>query len=281
MPESAALPAAVRAFAAEADRFDARFGGWHSVAAQRRAVRRCLLDVFPPGSVLLELAGGTGEDAIFLARAGRRVHVTDGARTMVERIRRKVLAAGLSAAVTADVVLLERLAEFAASIRGGGGASFDGAYSNFAGLNCVADLRVVARPLSHLLPVGAAFIAVLFGPHPPGELLVQLARRDRVAALRRARRTAPARLGGHDFDVFYPRPGEIAAAFAPWFSVRRTRGIGILVPPSAAEPFISRFPRLVRTLELIDRVLAGPLAHFGDHVLLHFERTAVPPPASS
>jgi hypothetical protein len=55
------------------------------------------------------------------------------------------------------------------------------------------------------------------------------------------------------------------------------RGIGILVPPSAAEPWISRFPRLIRGLEVLDRRLAAPLALLGDHVLLHFERAARTP----
>ena len=47
------------------------------------------------------------------------------------------------------------------------------------------------------------------------------------------------------------------------------------VPPSAAEPWISRHPALVRTLERMDRALSRPLAPFGDHVLYWFERTDV------
>jgi hypothetical protein len=73
--------------------------------------------------------------------------------------------------------------------------------------------------------------------------------------------------------VWYPSPRAFARAFAPWFRLVRTRGIGIAVPPSAAEPWISGYPRVVRTMELVDRVLSAPLAALGDHVLLHFERT--------
>src|SRR5690606_40579022 len=88
MPESqgpararpeARRPAAVEAFDASAAVFDARFGDWASVVAQRQAVRRMLLDTFPPGARLLELGGGTGEDAVFLAAHERRVLLTDGA----------------------------------------------------------------------------------------------------------------------------------------------------------------------------------------------------------
>jgi hypothetical protein len=66
--------------------------------------------------------------------------------------------------------------------------------------------------------------------------------------------------------------------FAPWFTLVRTRGIGVFVPPSAAEPFLSRHPRLLNLLEALDRAAAAPLAWLGDHVLLDFQRSGVAPP---
>jgi hypothetical protein len=120
-------------------------------------------------------------------------------------------------------------------------------------------------------------VLVVFGPLPPGEVVTQLIRGNARAALRRLRgRSVSARLGGMEFPVYYPAPRSVARAFIPWFRLRRMRGIGVLVPPSAAEPFISRVPRLVAILEAADRVAAAPLALLGDHVLLHFQRTAAP-----
>jgi hypothetical protein len=58
------------------------------------------------------------------------------------------------------------------------------------------------------------------------------------------------------------------------FRLARRRGIGVLVPPSAAEPTISRFPALLSALEAADRMLSRPLAVLGDHVLYDFERTS-------
>lgn len=270
---------AVEAFDAIAGVFDERFGGWASVAAQRRAVRRYLLAAFPPGASLLELGGGTGEDAIFLAERGRRVTLTDGAPRMVERAREKAERAGLGDRVRALEARLEWLEEFARDWLEGGGDPFDGAYSNFAALNCVEDLGPVARGLARLLRPGAPALLVMFGPFSPGEVLVQLARGDPRAAIRRLSRGAvPARLGGRHFSVRYPGPGEVARAFAPYFRLVRKRGIGIFVPPSAAEPEISAWPRLLGWLERLDRVFAAPLALLGDHVLLHFVRTDVPAP---
>lgn len=270
----ARLPDAVAAFDAVAPWFEERFGGWHSVAAQRRAVRRQLIAAFPAGARVLELAGGTGGDALFLAAHGRRVLLTDGAPAMVRIAAERATAAGLSHAVSAQPLVLEDIEEFAAAHEPG---SFDGVCSNFAGLNCVADLRAIARALARLLPAGAPAILVLFGPLPPGELIVQLLRGEPRAGFRRLRRRdAPARLGGRAFRVHYPTPRQVVRAFDPWFALRAIRGIGIAVPPSAAEPFISRFPRLVRILEAVDRVIAAPLAPLGDHVLFHFTRAPAP-----
>lgn len=277
--EPAASSSAVAAFDAVAAAFDERYGAWVSVAAQRRLVRRHLLAAFPPGAALLELGGGTGEDALYLAERGRRVVLTDGAPGMVERARRKAERAGLADRVATAEARLEDLEAFARAWRTGGGEPFDGAYSNFAALNCVRELRPVGRGLARLLRAGAPALLVVFGPSSPGEVVVQLARGNARAAFRRlSRGDVPARLGGRDFTVRYPRPGEVARALAPYFRLERTRGIGIFVPPSAAEPYASRFPRLIGALERLDRLAAAPLAWFGDHLLLHFVRTAAPAP---
>jgi len=272
--DAATLPPAVRAFDALAPLFDERFSSWKSVAAQRRAIRGALLETFPEGASLIELGGGTGEDALFLAERGRRVLVTDGAPAMVARAAEKARAAGLADRVAAERVSLEELDTWAAARAG---TIFDGAFSNFASLNCVTDHASVAHGLARLLPPGRRALLVVFGPCCPGEILVLLARGEARAAFRRlARSPARARVDGESFTVTYPSPGTLAFAFAPWFCLQGALGVGVFVPPSSAEPAASRFPRLLGALERLDRLAARPLALLGDHVLLDFERTAVP-----
>ena len=266
------LPPAAAAFDTVAARFDERFGEWRSVAAQRRAVRRRLLAAFPPGASVLELGGGTGEDAAFLADHGRRVLLTDASPRMIDVARRK-----LAGRAAAEVRAAEAMEALAADREAAGAPKFDGAFSNFAALNCMADLRPAARGLARMLRPGAPALLVLFGPLPPGEIVVETARGRPRAALRRLQRgDVHARLGGREFTVRYHRPRDVRTAFAPWFRLRRTRGIGVFVPPSAAEPWISRFPRFVRALEMIDRIAEAPLALLGDHVLYHLVRTDAP-----
>jgi SAM-dependent methyltransferase len=267
------LSPAVRAFNAVADVFDDRFGEWASVAAQRRAVRRELLEAFPEGSRLLELGGGTGEYALFLARHGRRILVTDGAPSMIERTRQKAIEASLGDRVEAEAVAIEDLQDFVSRRVAEGAPAFAGAYSNFASFNCVTDHSAAGRALARLLAPGSRALLVVFGPWAPGEILTLLLRgRPRAAFRRFSRGPVSARLGGQEFVVSYPHPAHFARAFAPWFRLRRVIGIGVFVPPSSAEPAISRWPRLLSALEVLDRVAARGLSHLGDHVLLDFER---------
>ena len=264
------LPPAAAAFDAVADRFDARYGDWKSVAAQRRAVRAALLNAFPRGARVLEIGGGTGQDADWLAARGREVLLTDASPSMVRIATHKLAGRGLPPPVVAP-------AENIGAVLGRATLPFDGAFSNFAALNCVRDLGAVRRALAPLVRPGGRMLIVIFGVCPPGEWIVELAcGRPRAAFRRMSRDDVPARLGGQDFTVRYHRAREMVKAFAPAFRLVRRRGIGVFVPPSAAEPWISSHPRLLAALEGIDRVVARPLATLGDHVLYEFERTDTP-----
>jgi SAM-dependent methyltransferase len=262
-------PAAI-AFDAVAPTFDSRFGVWHSVAAQRRAVRAELLRVFPKGGRILELGGGTGVDATFLAEHGFEVLLTDPSPAMVELAKAKLAPLGSQAEIAAG----EDMEKFAAHHLGERGVQFDGAFSNFAPLNCVADLGPVALGLARLLKPGALAMLVLFGTFCPAEMIVEVLRGRPQLALRRCKRGAvPARLAKHEFEVLYHRRAELMDTFAPWFALERRVGIGVAVPPSAAEPWISDRPHLLAVMEMFDRRFARPLAMLGDHVMYQFRRT--------
>lgn len=276
IPERASLSPAIQAFDAVAARFDTRFGDWRSVAAQRNQVRVQLERAFPPGARLLEIGGGTGEDAHWLAARGREVLLTDGAPSMVRIAREKLRP---QRGPDPRVFSAEGIGHLAAERELEGLPPFDGAFSNFAALNCVDNLDAFAAGLARLLRPGAPALLVLFGTLCPGELVVQLARGDARAAVRRRERgRVAARLGGRDFTVRYHTSAEVQRAMAPWFELRRRVGIGVFVPPSAAEPWISGHPAMVRMLEAIDRVASRALAPLGDHVLYWLERTPVAAP---
>ncbi|MDB5710378.1 MAG: class SAM-dependent methyltransferase [Sphingomonas bacterium] len=258
----AELTPAGAAFDAVAESFDARFGEWLSVTAQRAAVRAALLDAFPAGARLLEIGGGTGVDAAWLLARGRSVLLTDAAPAMVRAARAKLGPA------SAEMLAAEQLDQLATR-----GENFDGAFSNFAALNCVIDLAPVGEALARLVEPGGKAVLVVFGCCCPGEMVVE-GLRGRFGNMfrRRHRGAVPARLSGRHFTVRYHRRRDMVRALSPWFALVRTTGVGIFVPPSAAEPWISAHPRLLALLQRIDRIVAWPLWFFGDHILFAFER---------
>jgi len=261
----AKLPSAARAFDTIAETFDERFGAWESVAAQRRAVRGELLQAFSPGASVIEIGGGTGDDALWLAAIGRSVLLTDVSPRMVQRARAKFAGHAGLRAETAAAETFEALDL--------GGERFDGAFSNFAALNCVDDLEPVARGLARMVRPGGTVVLVLFGIFCPGEWLVEALRgRPRAMFRRFMRGRVPARLGGNDFTVRYFTTAELVSAMTPWFDFAGRRGVGVFVPPSAAEPWITRQPRLLSGLEWLDQRLSGPFAGLGDHILHRFVR---------
>lgn len=265
--------AAALAFDSVAQSFDERFGAWASVSAQRRAVRAALMQALPPGSRVLELGGGTGEDAAFLASRGYDLLLTDPSPAMVSLAHTKLQPLG----ARAEVAAAEEMDDFVSRYLTQGGALFDGVFSNFAPLNCVMNLRPVAQSLARLLKPGAPALLVLFGTFCPGEIATELLRKRPRQALRRCKHGAvPAHLSGHKFDIVYHRAASLQRAFQPWFALEKRIGIGIAVPPSAAEPWISAHPRLLTAMESLDRILARPLAALGDHVLYQFRRTCSP-----
>jgi hypothetical protein len=86
-------------------------------------------------------------------------------------------------------------------------------------------------------------------------------------------RTARPRREADILTIHRPSVKEIASTFAPWFRLRRWKGIGIAVPPSYMESLARRFPKATNVLVRVDARI-GNLAlfrHMADQVLLEFE----------
>ncbi len=231
----------------------------------RQAVWRRLDARFAPGDRVLELACGTGEDAVHLARRGVRILATDASPAMVEAARAKAAAAGTAESVAARCVAIEEIGDLA--------GTFDGAFSSFGGLNCVADLEGVACSLAALLRPGAPLLLCVMGPLVPWEWLGFLARGRPGDAFRRLRRGGAAWRG---ITVRYPSIRSLRRAFAPAFRLTRVSAIGALLPPTEFEAWTRRHPRLLASLASLERRFetVPPLPWLADHYLAELERTA-------
>ncbi|MFQ5744628.1 MAG: class I SAM-dependent methyltransferase [Acidobacteriota bacterium] len=248
---------------------DRRLGRW-----ARESVRRFLADAFQPGDSILELGCGTGEDAVWLARRGVRVTAIDASSEMLAMARRKATTAHLEDLI--DFLQLD-LGSVPDELPG---APFDGAFSNFGALNCLADRRPLARALARMLKPGSALVLVLMGPICPWEILSFGLRGRLTTALRRFRQGALAQLGGGEdagatMRVWYPSPRRLRTEFAPCFRLQRSAGINALLPHSQLADLVDRWPRFFGRLRRWD-VLAGsffPGTWLNDHYLMSFERT--------
>jgi ubiquinone/menaquinone biosynthesis C-methylase UbiE len=253
---------------AAAQTYEQDFAGTLIGQIQREAVWRELERVFRPGQRVLELNCGTGIDALHLAKRGVRILACDIAPGMIDLARERVATARVCEAVDFRVLATEDLPNLEPE------GPFDGAYSNFSGLNCVEDLPAVARNLHRLLAPGAPLLVCMIGKFVPWEIAWFLAHRDVSKALRRLRRGVVRSVEGGTLKVQYPPVREIVRVFAPCFKLRKWRGIGIVVPPSYMESWACRFPRVTRALAAMDKRLGGlpVLRSMADCVLLEMTR---------
>jgi hypothetical protein len=172
------------------------------------------------------------------------------------------------APITFNILSTERLCELQVT------PTFDGAFSNFSGLNCVPDLRQTATDLATLLIPGAPLLVCLSTRFCLWEMLWFSLHRNFRKAFRRCSGQASARSGDFIVDVFYPTVRQLQMLFSPFFVLRSSTGIGVTVPPSYVEAWIRNHPKLLGIFRTIDNGISSypGFRVLGDHVLLHFER---------
>jgi len=255
------------AFDSMAERYDEEF----TASALGRVLRPMVWEryaaCFAPGSSLLELGCGTGEDAIHLAKLGHRVLATDASPPMVACARRKAEAAGVAERIRFQVAPMESLS---ATL---GTEVFDGVYSNFGAVNCAPDLAAVAGALAPRLAPNAPLVWVVMGRFVPWEMGWYLLRGDARRAFRRFRRVGSEWRG---LTIHYPTPHNCARLLEPHFIVSVARPLGAVLPPSYAAGWLDRAPRRYAWLSRLERALFERArgAGFGDHYVLEARRAA-------
>ncbi len=221
--------------------------------------------VFGTRHRILEIGCGTGEDAVHLARAGHRVVATDASEEMIRIARLKAISAGCADRIDFHAMPIEALHTLPREQR------FDGVFSNFGAINCVADVRRLAHSLATRLERGAPLMFVVMGRHVPWEWAWYLAHGDRQRAFRRLDRAGTRWRG---LTIHYPTPPELAGALAPEFVTRRRSALGFALPPSYAARWLDSRPRVLSALAGIERLMQRVTAGLADHYVLEAVRTA-------
>jgi SAM-dependent methyltransferase len=236
--------------------------------ALRALVWERLPAVFGGCDRVLELGCGTGEDAVRLARAGHRVFATDASEEMIEIARMKAASAGLADRIEFRVLPMESLHTLPPDV------CFDGVFSNFGALNCVADVPALVHALAARLAPGAPLLFVVMGRHVPWEWAWFLARGDRTRAFRRLRKGGVTWRG---LTIHYPTPGELGRSLTPYFRIRRRASLGFALPPSYASHWLDRSPHLLAALTGIERATRRVGAGLADHFVLEAARSSTVP----
>ncbi len=251
--------------------YDARYSaaqngvmGW-----LRRENLALLRALFPPGSTLLEIGCGTGEEAVALAGMGHTVWATDLSPRMAAQTAARALAAGVGHRVHPLVVAAGDLQALDAP------GKFDGAWASFGALNCEPRLQAWRDALADLLRPGAPLICSVLNRWCLWEMLwFALHGRPQDALRRRgpgwhlaAVSTAQ---GTMQVPVRYPRLGEWLHLLRPRFTVERVMAWPLLLPPPYLDELYRRWQGLFTRLEGVERLLRGrrPWRSWGDHLLL-------------
>ena len=248
--------------------FDTVAPGYDEVALSRlgrllRArVHRRVLAGLEPGSHVLDLGGGTGIDAVDLARAGHRVTLVDSSPAMVTLANRRARAAGVElTTVTAD---LDDMGETGRLPAAPGPGGWNLVLSNFGALNALADPVGILDAVAPKVEPGGRAVIVVMGRICPWELLRGRGRRLTGEA-------APE--DGSTATVRYHRASVMSLSLRRWRESDR-ESLGWALPPFESRGVIESRPRLAGVLAGLDRFgapLMGRLG-IGDHWLMVLDR---------
>ncbi len=243
------------------------FSGTSIGETRRHAVWRRLDKIFSPGQKLLELNCGTGIDAVHLAKRGMQLVACDISSRMIELARQLAASTNTSDLVDFRVLPNEEIRSIP------GENLFDGAFSNFCGLNCVEDLPAVVRELTRLVRPGAPVLLCMIGRFVPWEIAWFMARGEPGKAFRRLRANSFRSSDPGAVCIQRPRVREIVSVMSPAFRLRRWSGVGMAVPPTYTENRMQHFPRMIKGLAGIDRMIEDlPLfRRMADCVVMEFE----------
>ena len=133
------------AFDNQSEGFDAAYAQNLIIQYKRKRVRDHVETLLKPKSQILELNAGTGDDSIFFAQRGHRIHATDISTGMQARLSKKIRSHQVDDKVTHEICSFSNLQNLNRP------GPYDFIFSNFAGLNCTGDLDKVLRSFKPLL----------------------------------------------------------------------------------------------------------------------------------
>ena len=260
---------ATNAFNTQAGEFDLLYGRDEIIQYKRERVRAHVEKFLAPGSSILELNSGTGEDALYFATRGHRVHATDISPAMQDVLKEKVRTANLEGRVSTELCSFTGLGDLH------GRGPYDLVFSNFAGLNCSSELDKVLQSFDPLLRPGGRVTLVILPRFCLWEFLLMFKGKFRTAFRRFAgRRGAAAKINDKKFRCWYYNPSFVKRSLGAGYKMLSLEGLCCLVPPSYLEGFAEKRPGLFLKLKRWEERLrfSWPWRSLGDYYIISLEK---------
>ena len=231
------------AFDRQAPVFDQLYRNDTIIQYKRKRVRDHMEKFLVPGSSILELNAGTGEDAVYFAGKGHHVHATDMAPGMLSVLTTKVEQHQPGGRVTTELRSFTALKHL--QQRG----PYDHIFSNFAGLNCTSELTAVLDSFDTLLRPGGYVTLVLLPRFCFWEMLLLFRGKFKTAFRRFSDKNgAAAKVEGIPFRCWYYNPSFIRKHLKKTFELVALEGLCTLVPPSYLQGFPEKHPKIYQSL---------------------------------
>ena len=262
---------AAEAFSKQAPVFDALYNADTIIQYKRKRVRNHVEQFIRPQSQVLELNAGTGEDAVYFAGNGHRVHATDISTGMQQQLIHKIKEQPAATNISYEVCSFTELE----ALQNQG--PYDYIFSNFAGLNCTGRLEKVLDSLQYLLKPGGFVTLVILPKFCLWEVLLLFKGKFKTAFRRFAgRKGARAHIEGEYFRCWYYNPSFIRKRLKTSFRVKSLEGLCTIVPPSYIENFAVKHPSLYSRLEKKENWLKNkwPWKVMGDYYIITLQRNA-------
>ena len=257
------------AFSRQSPVFDELYGSNTIIQYKRERVRKHVQQYLLPCSNILELNSGTGEDAVWFAQQGHKVHATDIASGMQEVLKNKVAALKLDDKVSAEVISFTQLEKLKQQ------ATYDLIFSNFAGLNCTGQLDKVLDSFSPLLNPGGFVTLVILPNFCLWEFLLLFKGKFKTAFRRFfSSNGAKAHIEGEYFKCWYYNPSFVIKKLQKEFDLVAVEGLCTLVPPSYIEGFSEKHPGLYAFLKANEERWKGkwPWRSVGDYYIISLRK---------
>jgi ubiquinone/menaquinone biosynthesis C-methylase UbiE len=271
--EAAAKPIneqyAAKAFSTQSAIFDDIYADNTIVSYKRDRVRAHVLQYLKPSSTILELNSGTGEDATFFAALGHKVHATDIAEGMQQKLQEKAAKQGLDSLISTERCSFTQLYKLQNK------EPFDQVFSNFAGLNCTGELDKVIHALPALLNDNGVATLVILPKFCLWESLLLFKGKFKTATRRWfSKNGVTAHVEGTYFTCWYYDPSYVINAVKDSFDVLSVEGLCTLVPPSYIEYFAEKHPNTYNRLKrLEERYRFGwPWRFIGDYYIISLRK---------